>query len=120
TKYARANRIALQLKRDVHFEVKEKEHTCHMTEDGVRYAEEIAGVESFYTTGNMEWPHLIDNALKAHHLYKRDVNYVVQNGVVIIVDEFTGRLMPGRQWSDGLHQAVEAKEGVTIKQESQT
>ena len=68
----------------------------------------------------MEWPHLIDNSLKAHHLYKRDVNYVVQDGEVIIVDEFTGRLMPGRQWSDGLHQAVEAKEGVTIKEENQT
>jgi len=68
----------------------------------------------------MEWPHLIDNSLKAHHLYKRDVNYVVQNGEVVIVDEFTGRLMPGRQWSDGLHQAVEAKEGVRVKEESQT
>ena len=60
----------------------------------------------------MEWPHLIDNSLKAHHLYKRDVNYVVEDGEVVIVDEFTGRLMPGRKWSDGLHQAVEAKEGV--------
>jgi hypothetical protein len=68
----------------------------------------------------MEWPHLIDNSLKAHFLYKRDVNYVVQQGEVVIVDEFTGRLMPGRQWSDGLHQAVEAKEGVRIKEESQT
>ncbi len=78
----------------------------------MREAERLAGVESFYTAGNMQWPHLIDNSLKAHHLYKRDVNYVVQDGEVIIVDEFTGRLMPGRQWSDGLHQAVEAKEGV--------
>ena len=78
----------------------------------MRTAEKLAGVESFYTAGNMEWPHLIDNALKAHHLYKLDVNYVVQEGEVIIVDEFTGRLMPGRNWSDGLHQAVEAKEGV--------
>ncbi len=68
----------------------------------------------------MEWPHLIDNSLKAHHLYKRDVNYVVQDGEVVIVDEFTGRLMPGRHWSDGLHQAVEAKEGVQIKEENQT
>ena len=66
----------------------------------------------------MEWPHLIDNSLKAHHLYKRDVNYVVQDGEVVIVDEFTGRLMPGRQWSDGLHQAVEAKEGVKVKEEN--
>src|SRR6202023_720357 len=103
-----------------YFEVKEKEHTCNLTDAGVREAEKLAGVESFYTAGNMEWPHLIDNALKAHHLYKRDVNYVVQDGEVIIVDEFTGRLMPGRNWSDGLHQAVEAKEGVRIKEENQT
>ena len=117
-KYAEADKVARQLKKDVHFEVKEKEHTVHLTDEGVREAEQLAGVESFYTAGNMEWPHLIDNALKAHHLYKRDVNYVVEDGEVIIVDEFTGRLMPGRQWSDGLHQAVEAKEGVTIKEEN--
>ena len=87
----------------------------------MRAAEQLAGVESFYTAGNMEWPHLIDNSLKAHHLYKRDVNYVVNGeGEVVIVDEFTGRLMPGRNWSDGLHQAVEAKEGVRIKEENQT
>jgi len=119
-KYARADQIARQLQADVHFEIKEKEHTVALTEEGVRRAERLAEVESFYTAGNMEWPHLIDNALKAHYLYKRDVNYVVQNGEVVIVDEFTGRLMPGRQWSDGLHQSVEAKEGVRIKEESQT
>jgi len=119
-RYRKADRVARQLKRDVHFEVKEKEHTCHLTEQGIRFAEELAGVESFYTAGNMEWPHLIDNSLRAHHLYKRDVNYVVMNGEIIIVDEFTGRLMKGRQWSDGLHQAVEAKEGVKIKSENQT
>ncbi len=120
TKYSKANRVALQLKHDEHFEVKEKEHTCHLTDDGIRVAEQIAGVESFYTTGNMEWPHLLDNSLKAHFLYKRDVNYVVEGSEVIIVDEHTGRKMPGRQWSDGLHQAVEAKEGVKIKEETQT
>jgi len=120
TKYAKADQIARQLKADEHFEVKEKEHSVALTEDGVRLAEKLAGVESFYTAGNMEWPHLIDNSLKARHLYKRDVNYVVQGDEVVIVDEFTGRLMPGRQWSDGLHQAVEAKEGVRIKEESQT
>ncbi|MCI0334463.1 MAG: SEC-C domain-containing protein [Planctomycetes bacterium] len=120
TKYTRADKVARQLKKDAHFEVKEKEHTANLTDEGVREAERLAGVESFYTAGNMQWPHLIDNALKAHHLYKRDVNYVVQDGEVVIVDEFTGRLMPGRHWSDGLHQAVEAKEGVTVKQESQT
>ena len=79
--------------------MKEKERTCHLTDEGVRMAEKLAGVDSFYTAGNMEWPHLIDNALKAHYLYKRDVNYVSMSGEIIIVDEFTGRLMPGRRWS---------------------
>ncbi len=119
-KYAEADRIARQLKRDVHFEVNEKDHSANLTDEGVRAAEKLAGVESFYTAGHMEWPHLLDNALKAHYLYKHDVNYVVKEGAVIIVDEFTGRLMEGRQWSDGLHQAVEAKEGVKIKEETQT
>ena len=120
TKYQKADRVARALKKDTHFEIKEKEHTCHLTDEGVREAEKLAGVESFYTAGNMEWPHLIDNSLKAHHLYKRDVRYLVQNDEIVIVDEFTGRPMPGRHWSDGLHQAVEAKEGVTIKEENQT
>jgi preprotein translocase subunit SecA len=119
-KYGEADRIARQLKKEVHFIVNEKDHSANLTDDGVRAAEKLAGVESFYTAGNMEWPHLIDNALKAHYLYKRDVNYVVKEGRVVIVDEFTGRLMEGRQWSDGLHQAVEAKEGVKIKEETQT
>ncbi len=120
TKYQKADKIAKQLKPNVHFEVKEKEHSAHLTDEGIREAERLAGVESFYTAGNMQWPHLIDNALKAHHLYKLDVNYVIQQGKIVIVDEFTGRLMEGRQWSDGLHQAVEAKEGVQIKEENQT
>jgi len=120
SRYAKADKIARQLKAKAHFEVNEKEHSVHLTDDGIRAAEKLAGVESFYTAGNMEWPHLIDNSLKAHYLYKRDVNYVVQDGEVVIVDEFTGRLMPGRNWSDGLHQAVEAKEGVPIKEENQT
>jgi len=120
SRYRDADRIARQLTKDVDFEVNEKDHTTNLTDAGVRHAEEIAGVESFYTAGNMEWPHLIDNALKAHHLYKRDVNYVSMEGEIVIVDEFTGRLMPGRNWSDGLHQAVEAKEGVKVKEETQT
>jgi preprotein translocase subunit SecA len=119
-KYMEADRIAQQLKREDHFVVNEKDHTVNLTDAGVREAERLAGVESFYTVGNMEWPHLLDNALKAHQLYKRDVNYVVKEGQIIIVDEFTGRLMEGRQWSDGLHQAVEAKEKVPIKEETQT
>jgi len=119
-KYAEADRVARALKREEHFVVNEKDHTVNLTDAGIRDAEKLAGVESFYTVGNMEWPHLLDNALKAHHLYKRDVNYVVKEGEIIIVDEFTGRLMEGRQWSDGLHQSVEAKEGVRIKEETQT
>jgi len=116
--------------RGIYFEIREKERTCHLTDAGVREAERLAGVESFYTAGNMEWPHLIDNALKAHHLYHRDRHYMIapdprednQLGIIII-DEFTGRAMFGRQWSDGLHQAVEAKhkrDGVQIKKETQT
>ncbi|RLS56206.1 MAG: preprotein translocase subunit SecA [Planctomycetota bacterium] len=120
TKYSKADKVARQLQSGVDFEVKEKEHSCHLTESGIRRAEQLAGVESFYTTGNMEWPHLIDQALKAHFLYKRDVSYVVEQGEIVIVDENTGRKMPGRQWSDGLHQACEAKEGVRVKQVSQT
>ena len=114
----------------VYFEIKEKERTCHLTDAGVRKAEELAGVESFYTAGNMEWPHLIDNALKAHHLYQLDRHYMIDRDArennelsIVIIDEHTGRAMYGRQWSDGLHQAVEAKhpkEGVQIKQETQT
>ncbi len=119
-RYKDADRIARGLKKDTHFEVKEKEHSVVLTDEGVRQAERLAGVETFYSAGNMEWPHLLDNALKAHHLYKKDVNYVVENDEVVIVDEFTGRKMPGRQWSDGLHQAVECKEGVKIKEETET
>ncbi len=119
-KYAEADRIARLLRNGTHFEVKEKERTAHLNDEGVREAERIAGVESFYTPGNMEWPHLIDNSLKAHHLYRKDRDYVVMNGEIVIVDEFTGRLMTGRQWSDGLHQSVEAKERVRIKEENQT
>jgi preprotein translocase subunit SecA len=112
-----------------YFEVKEKERTCHLTDEGIRKAEELAGVESFYTAGNMEWPHLIDNALKAHHLYQKEKQYLLlpdrdtKELSVVIVDEFTGRPMYGRHWSDGLHQAVEAKharDGIRIKEESQT
>ncbi len=120
TRYVEADKVARQLKVGEHFEIKEKERTCHLNDTGVREAEKLAGVESFYTLGNMDWPHLIDNALKAHYLYKRDREYVVMKGEIIIVDEFTGRLMQGRQWSDGLHQAVEAKEKVQIKAENQT
>jgi preprotein translocase subunit SecA len=102
------------------FIVKEKEHVVFLTDIGIEKAEKLIGVGSFYTGENMEWPHFLESALKAHHLYKKDQEYVVKDGEVIIVDEFTGRMMPGRRWSDGLHQAVEAKEGLKIQEESQT
>ncbi|GAA4426213.1 preprotein translocase subunit SecA [Bremerella cremea] len=119
-KYGDADRIARTLKKDLHFVVNEKDRTTNLTEDGVREAERLAGVESFYTSGNMEWPHLIDNSLRAHYLYNLDVDYVVEDGKIVIIDVHTGRKMEGRQWSDGMHQAVEAKEGVKIKEETQT
>ena len=111
------------------FEVREKEHSVFLTEKGIRRAEELVGVESFFTAGNTEWPHLMDNALRSHHLYRRNKQYAVMQHPetgelsVIIIDENTGRLMVGRQWSEGLHQAVEAKhqrDGVQIKDETQT
>ena len=120
SKYADADKIARALKKETHYTVNEKDHNVALTDEGVREAERLAGVDTFYTASNMDWPHLIDNALKAHNLYKKDVNYVVGDGKIVIVDEFTGRKMEGRQWSDGLHQAVEAKENCKIKEETQT
>jgi preprotein translocase subunit SecA len=100
--------------------VDEKNHSAVLTEQGVSKAEKLLGVSNLYDPGNMELLHCVEQALKAHTLYKVDHHYVVQNGEVIIVDDFTGRLMEGRRWSDGLHQAVEAKEGVKIERENQT
>ncbi len=119
-KYYEADRVARMLKEGRDFELKWKEKQVILTEEGIERAEKLAGVGSFYTSRNMEWPHLLDQALKAHHFFKRDVDYIVKDGEVVIVDEFTGRLMPGRRWSDGLHQAIEAKEKLRIKEENQT
>ncbi len=91
-----------------------------ITHEGVTIAQELLDLGSLYSGANMEWPHLVENALRSHKVYQRDRDYVVQEGQVIIVDPFTGRLMHGRQWSDGLHQAVEAKENVKVKEETQT
>ena len=113
----------LEADRDQHtqyYEVEMERKAAHLTHEGTAEAQKIAGVGSFYVGNNMDLPHLINNAIRAHAVYKNGQQYVVQNGEVVIVDEFTGRLMVGRQWSDGLHQAVEAKEGVKIKQETQT
>jgi len=103
-----------------YYEVELDKKSVHMTHEGVSAAQEAAGVGSFYVGSNMVWPHLMEQALRAHTVFERDRDYVVQGSEVVIVDEFTGRLMEGRQWSDGLHQAVEAKERVTVKEENQT
>ncbi|HEX8137250.1 MAG TPA: hypothetical protein VF544_06640, partial [Pyrinomonadaceae bacterium] len=100
--------------------VDEKQHSAVLTEEGVDKAERLLGVGNLYDPSNMEMLHCVEQALKAHTLYKLDHQYIVRDGEVIIVDEFTGRTMPGRRWSDGLHQAVEAKEGVKIERENQT
>ncbi len=117
--YEEADQVARRLVPGEDFEIKEKEHQCVLTEEGQEKAERIAGV-SFYEAGESDWPHLLEQALRAHHIYARDRDYVAKDGEIIIVDEFTGRLMEGRRWSDGLHQAVEAKEGIHPREENQT
>ena len=119
-KYYRIDKIIPKLRRDVDYQVDEKHRTVTLTEEGVGRSESLLSVDNLFDPSNMEILHHINQALKAHTLFKRDVEYVVKDGEVMIVDEFTGRLMPGRRWSDGLHQAVEAKEGLRIQQENQT
>ena len=119
-KYYRIDKIIPRLRRDIDYQVDEKHRTATLTEEGVARAEELLSVENLYDPSNMEILHHVNQGLRAHTLYKRDAEYMVKDGEVIIVDEFTGRLMPGRRWSDGLHQAVEAKEGLRIQQENQT
>jgi preprotein translocase subunit SecA len=118
--YYRINAIIPQLKPEQDYTIEEKTKTASLTEEGNVRVEKLLGVENLYDPDNMDLVHHVVKALQAHALYKRDVDYVVKDGEVIIVDEFTGRLMPGRRWSDGLHQAVEAKEGVKIANENQT
>src|SRR5687767_14126453 len=119
-KYYAAARIVPKLDPEKDFQVDEKQHTAVMTEEGVLHAEKLLGNIELYDPANMDMLHAINQAVRAASLYKNDVEYVVKDGEVIIVDEFTGRLMPGRRWSDGLHQAVESKEGVKIEAENQT
>jgi preprotein translocase subunit SecA len=133
-KYYRANDVIPHLKRGTEemdnasgkkkvtgdYIVDEKQHSAVLTEEGVDRAERLLGVGNLYDPSNMEMLHCVEQALKAHTLYRLDHQYIVRDGEVIIVDEFTGRTMPGRRWSDGLHQAVEAKEGVKIERENQT
>jgi len=119
-KYYKINRVIPSLKQGKDYQLEEKSHTAFLTEEGVAHVEKLIHVENLYDPRNIEILHHVNQALKAHTLFKRDVDYVVKEGEVVIVDEFTGRLMPGRRWSDGLHQAVEAKENVRIENENQT
>lgn len=118
-KYLKAADIARQLKTEEHYEVDEKARNVLMTDEGFIEAENLLGVEDLYNPQD-PWAHYIFNAIKAKELFIKDVNYILRNGEVVIVDEFTGRVMPGRRWSDGLHQAIEAKEHQEIQNESQT
>ena len=118
--YYTVNAIVPMLRRDEDFIVDEKAHTVMLTERGIEKVEKRLGLRNLYDPENVEILHHVNQALRAHNLFKRDVNYVVEDGKVIIVDEFTGRKMPGRRWSDGLHQAIEAKEGLKIEEENQT
>ena len=119
-KYYKIDKVIPRLEPGADFEVDEKMRQATFTESGNVKAEKLLGLENLYDPANMEYVHHLQQALKAHTLFKLDRDYVVKEGEVIIVDEFTGRLMPGRRWSDGLHQAIEAKEGVKIEKENQT
>src|SRR5512133_2061242 len=118
--YYKVNQVIPSMIRDADFTVDEKARTIVMTDSGVEKMEKKLGVKNLYAPEEIETLHHVEQALRAHHLYRNEVDYVVKDGEVLIVDEFTGRLMPGRRWSDGLHQAVEAKEGVKVENENQT
>ncbi|SMP68902.1 preprotein translocase subunit SecA [Desulfonatronum lacustre] len=118
--YMQINALIPKLKKEEHFTVDEKLRAILLTDEGVMRCEELLGLENLYDTKNIRFQHHILQALKAHYLFKRDVDYIVGDGQVVIVDEFTGRTMPGRRYSDGLHQALEAKEYVKIQAENQT
>ncbi|MEW6586906.1 MAG: preprotein translocase subunit SecA, partial [Nitrospirota bacterium] len=119
-KYYKIDKIIPRLQKDTDYTIDEKARTAVLTEEGNIKVERLLGAGNLYDPDNIELVHHVLQALKAHVLFKKDVDYVVKDGEVVIVDEFTGRLMPGRRWSDGLHQAVEAKEGVKIESENQT
>jgi preprotein translocase subunit SecA len=118
--YYRVNMIIPSLKKDVDYTLDEKAHSAVLTDQGVERVEKKLNLVNLYDPENIEWLHHVTQALRAHTLYKKDVNYLVEEGKVLIIDEHTGRKMPGRRWSDGLHQAIEAKENVTVEEENQT
>ncbi len=119
-RYAKFAQLVRQLKENEDYNVDEKMRAATLTESGIGKMEKLLGVENIYVAGGVKDVHNIEQALKAHVLFKRDKDYVIKEGEIIIVDEFTGRLMPGRRYSEGLHQAIEAKEGVMVQRESQT
>jgi preprotein translocase subunit SecA len=119
-KYQQYAQVIPQLEAETDYTVDEKTRSAALTEEGIAKVEKWTGIRNLYDFDNVEEAHQVNQALKAHALYKRDEDYIVRDGEVVIVDEFTGRTMPGRRWSDGLHQAVEAKEGVKVQQEMQT
>jgi len=118
--YEKVDRLIPRLKREVDYTVDEKAHSAMLTDDGVERIEKLLGVDNLYAASNIMLVHHVTQALRAHTLYKRNVNYLVENNKVIIISEDTGRKMEGRRWSDGLHQAIEAKEGVPVEEENQT
>ena len=118
--YYVVDRVIPRLKLEEHYTIDEKLRTAALSEDGVTRVEQLLGIDNLYDPRNILMLHHVNQSLKAHTLFKRDVEYVVKEGQVVIVDEFTGRMMPGRRWSDGLHQAIEAKENVKIEAENQT
>ncbi len=113
-------RIADQLSKEGDYTVDEKRKAIQLTDDGITKAEKLLGVDNIYTEGGIKYVHHLETAVRARALFNKDKEYVVRNGEVVIVDEFTGRLQPGRRWSEGLHQAIEAKEGVAVQKESRT
>ena len=119
-KYYLVNKIIPSLKEGADYEINEKDRNVLLTENGVSHVERLLKIDNLYDNQNIELVHHVNQALKAHTIFQRDVDYVVKEGQVIIVDEFTGRIMPGRRYSDGLHQALEAKENVSVARESQT
>lgn len=118
--YQTANAIVPKLRKDADYSIDEKSRVVMLTESGIEKSEKLLNIENLYDPANIEYLHHLNQSLRAHSLFKRDVDYVVEHGEVIIVDEHTGRLMHGRRWSDGLHQAVEAKESVRVQAENQT
>src|ERR1044071_8168788 len=118
--YEKVDRLIPRLKRELDYTVDEKAHSAMLTDDGVERIEKLLGVDNLYAASNIVLVHHVSQALRAHTLYKRNVNYLVENNKVIIISEDTGRKMEGRRWSDGLHQEIEAKEGVAVEEENQT